>query len=270
MAIVCLVLAACAGPGLSRPTPAAEVVPSLAVSAPLPTFPAAPSPIPEALPAQDPTLAPALSAAPDADLGPTFTPPFRLCSPLGEHPLAELPEIISDPYHPPPPGHEERHQGVDFSYYRRGARLSIQGVSVQTVLSGRVAAALSAFPYGNMVIVETPAADLPAGLAASLGVGQDESLYLLYAHMELPPQVRLGESLPACQPIGTVGKSGNAGVAHLHLEIRIGPAAAAFPEMRYYDLHATQAENDAYLRWRTSGVFRHFDPMRLLSQPPGR
>src|SRR4030067_285611 len=44
-------------------------------------------------------------------------PAFLMCSPLALHPLEELPEIIGDPYNPPPPGREERHHGVDFGYY---------------------------------------------------------------------------------------------------------------------------------------------------------
>jgi hypothetical protein len=35
--------------------------------------------------------------------------------------------------------------------------------------------------------------------------------------------------------------------------------------MRFYDTRATQEEMDNYVLWRTSGVFRHFDPMVLLS-----
>jgi murein DD-endopeptidase MepM/ murein hydrolase activator NlpD len=209
----------------------------------------------ELLTSQTPTAEP--SATP---------PPFQLCSPLAEHALEELPEIISDPYHPPPPGKEERHQGVDFSYYRRGDRLSIQGVSVQSILSGVAAASLEdKFPYGNMVIVETPIEDLPAELAERLDYSYGESLYILYAHMEQAPQVTLGETVNACQGLGAVGKSGNAGVTHLHIETRIGPASQQFSSMAYYDLKASEEEKANYLRWRISWDFRHFDPMDLLA-----
>jgi len=61
-----------------------------------------------------------------------------------------------------------------------------------------------------------------------------------------------------------VGMSGNAGVPHLHIETRIGPAGARFSGMRFYDTLATQQERDNYLLWRTSGVYRHFNPMDLL------
>jgi murein DD-endopeptidase MepM/ murein hydrolase activator NlpD len=196
---------------------------------------------------------------------PATQPAFAICSPLSIHPIEELPEIISDPYHPPPPGKEERHQGVDFSYYRRGERLSIRGVGVQSVLSGSVAMALAeTFPYGNVIIVETPQELLPVDLAQYLGINPGEALYVLYAHLENPPEVESGQQVTACQPLGAVGMSGNAGVPHLHIETRIGPAGTRFGGMRFYDTLDTQQERDNYLLWRTSGVYRHFNPMDLL------
>jgi murein DD-endopeptidase MepM/ murein hydrolase activator NlpD len=190
---------------------------------------------------------------------------FGICSPLSIHPLEELPEIISDPYHPPPLGKEERHQGVDFSYYRRGERLSIRGVGVQSVLSGSVAMALvDTFPYGNVVIIETLRNALPPDLVQDLQIAQNESLYVLYAHMENSPEVKLDQNVNACQPLGEVGMSGNAGVPHLHIETRIGPTGTRFSGMRFYDTQATQLERDNYLLWRTSGIYRHFNPMDLL------
>jgi len=188
-----------------------------------------------------------------------------ICSPLAEHPLAELSEIISDPYHPPPPGKDDRHQGVDFSYYRRGERLSILGAVVQSVLPGRVAAAIAdSFPYGNLVIIETALSELPVTLVDKLRLKSGESVYSLYAHLESPPQLILGEKIVACQPLGAVGKSGNAGVPHLHLEMRIGPADQNFSAMAFYTVQASQTARENYLLWRTSGVFHHFDPMLVL------
>jgi murein DD-endopeptidase MepM/ murein hydrolase activator NlpD len=195
---------------------------------------------------------------------PSATPAF--CSPLVEHPLAELPEIVSDPYAPPPPGKEERHHGVDFSYYRRGERLSIEGVGVQSVFPGLVAASVQdRFPYGNMVIIETPLADLPGTVIAALGLNADESIYTLYAHMGAAPAVALGERVGACQALGQVGVSGNAGVPHLHLEMRRGPAGRQFNGMAFYSTQTSQEERDNYVLWRTSGTFQHFDPMSVLS-----
>jgi murein DD-endopeptidase MepM/ murein hydrolase activator NlpD len=190
---------------------------------------------------------------------------FQMCSPLAAHVLHELPEIVSDPFNPPAPGKEERHHGVDFSYYRRGERMSIQGEEIQTVLAGRVAAALvDKFPYGNALIVETPASGLPQAMRASLGIEVQESLYILFAHMQPAESFELGQRVQACQYVGQVGKSGNAGVPHLHMETRIGPSGQTFASMLFYSTSATDEERENYLRWRTSGNFRAFDPLRLL------
>jgi murein DD-endopeptidase MepM/ murein hydrolase activator NlpD len=65
--------------------------------------------------------------------------------------------------------------------------------------------------------------------------------------------------------VGEVGKSGNAGVAHLHLEMRHGPAGAQFPVMAYYLASNTPQERANYLKWATSGTFLHFNPMDFLT-----
>jgi murein DD-endopeptidase MepM/ murein hydrolase activator NlpD len=163
-------------------------------------------------------------------------------------------------------GKDDRHQGVDFSYYRRGERLSIEGVMIQSIYPGRVAATLgSTFPFGNFVIVETPAAQLPAELRERFSILENESLYILYAHMLAAPSLALGEAVEACQEIGQVGKSGNAGVAHLHLEMRHGPSRVRFSAMAYYLAEHTAEERANYLLWATSGTFLHFDPMAVLN-----
>ena len=75
-----------------------------------------------------------------------------------------------------------------------------------------------------MVIIETEAGHIPEAVKARLNISDDRSLYLLYAHMQDDSlRVALGQEVTACQTIGQVGKSGNAGAAHLHLENRIGP-----------------------------------------------
>jgi len=189
----------------------------------------------------------------------------ELCSPLHDHLIQELQEFVSAPYDPPPPGKEQRHHGVDFSYYQRGERQSIQGVGVQSVLPGVVAAAISeSFPYGNFVIIETPFTDVPSETREQLEIKEGESLYLLYAHMEDSPLVNLGDRVAACQLLGSVGKSGNAGIPHLHLEARTGPSGAVFEAMAYYTTRTTEEERSNYELWRTSGEFVHFDPMLLF------
>ena len=230
----------------------------------LPTQPAAflPSVTPKPTAAPLPTLqAPAKQI-----ITPSLSTIFQLCSPLEGTALNELPEIVSDPYHPPPLGKDERHQGVDFSYYRRGERLSIEGVNIQSVLPGRVAASISnSFPFGNMLIVETPGLNLPQAVRTRFNIQDGESLYILYAHLQSPPGLELGQEVQSCQELGQVGKTGNAGVAHLHLEMRHGKAGVQFPVMSYYKAGDTPAEQANYLLWATSGAFLHFDPMDFLS-----
>jgi murein DD-endopeptidase MepM/ murein hydrolase activator NlpD len=194
---------------------------------------------------------------------------FQICSPLEIHPLEELPEIISDPYRPPPPGKEQRHHGVDFSYYRRGERTTIQGVGVQAVLAGRTAAAIQdRFPYGNMIIIETGYDALPGAWAQRLEMKPGESIYTLYAHMDGSPGLNLGDPVDACQLIGAVGKSGNTVEPHLHLEMRLGPAGQSFTSMAYYGAKDSEEERSNYVRWRTGGEFQHFDPMIMLRVNP--
>jgi len=200
---------------------------------------------------------------------PTQTPAptiqLQVCSPLEEHSIDELAEIVSAPYDPPPPGKEERHHGVDFSYYRRGERSSIEGVGIQALFPGKVAASLvDTFPYGNLVIIETPAVALPAWILERVELGLDESLYTLYAHLGELPLVSLGEDVESCQLIGYVGLSGNAVEPHLHLEARRGPAGVTFEGMSYYSTQTTEGERANYERWRTGGEFVHFNPMLLL------
>ncbi len=267
--LLCLCLAACgarlssapgvsAGPGSFR-LPAAV---NRATTVPFSTR-QAPGPLSQKT-GSDPTAI--VSREAPSQPSPTAAPAFQLCSPLEPHPLELLPEIISDPYRPPPENRkEERHHGVDFAHYRRGDLLSIEGLDVQSVLAGRVAASLvESFPYGNVVIIETTAGDLPDEWISHLGMSGADSLYILYAHLQDAPLVSLGDRITACQLIGKVGKSGNAGGVHLHLETRLGPPGVSFPGMRYYKMDATTEEREAYVRWRTGGEFRHFDPMDLL------
>jgi murein DD-endopeptidase MepM/ murein hydrolase activator NlpD len=190
-----------------------------------------------------------------------------MCSPLQHENIASIYEIVSDPYNPPPPGRDERHHGVDFSYYHHAGRDTIEGEGVQAILAGSVAAVINdRLPYGNMVIIETPASLFPADLVSTFGIEKDESLYHLYAHMQSTPLVEVGDAVECGQALGTVGMTGyNVVNAHLHLETRIGPAGDSFTGMAFYTTSATIEEMENYKRWRTSGEFRHFDPMSLFT-----
>ncbi|MGB9586499.1 MAG: M23 family metallopeptidase, partial [Anaerolineales bacterium] len=194
---------------------------------------------------------------------------LRVCSPLFSTAIEELPRIVSDGYHPPPLGKDGRHQGVDFAYYRQYGRSSIAGERVQAILEGYIVGLIEdRFPYGNAVIIETPYKRIPYHLAEGLGLQNGESLYTLYAHLSGYYPFVLGETVHACQVLGWVGKSGNTQVAHLHLETRIGKSGQIFSSMAYYTKEATDEERSLYLLWRTSGEFRHFDPLFLFSLKP--
>ena len=140
------------------------------------------------------------------------------------------------------------------------------GEPVQSVLAGKVATVLTGqYPYGNMVIIESTAVDIPWEMTDLSRPEKGVSLYILYAHLDQPPEVSLGQQVVPCQPLGVVGMSGNTDIPHLHIETRWGPPGQVFESMRFYDTRATQAEMDAYVRWRTSGEFQHFDPLYLLA-----
>lgn len=191
----------------------------------------------------------------------------RVCSPLDEHTIIDLPEIVSSPYDPPPMGKDDRHQGVDFAYYVQGTRSSIDGEGVTAILSGWVALVVEdRLPYGYMVILETPVTDLPEEILHKLDILPDESVYHLYAHLKEPPLVSTGDWVACGQLFGYVGKSGyNIPVPHLHLETRIGPSGTRFDGMVFYDTQASESEMDNYKTWRMSGAYNHFDPLRLFS-----
>ncbi len=143
----------------------------------------------------------------------TPLPEIEICSPLASTTLEALTEIVSDGFHPPPQGQDGRHQGVDFAYYRKFGRASIAGETVQAVFSGRIAVSIEdRFPYGNVVIVETTSELLPVWIRELLEIGEAQSLYVLYAHLNERYPKTIGEMIAACQAIGTVGMSGNAGV----------------------------------------------------------
>jgi murein DD-endopeptidase MepM/ murein hydrolase activator NlpD len=202
--------------------------------------------------------------------------PITMCSPLKDETIPSLWEIITNPFGSPPVGREDLHHGVDFAYYRRGERLSIDGEIIQSILPGTVAASINdRLPYGNMVIIETIPTMLPKGLIEQYDITAGESMYSLYAHMSQSPYVGPGDTVFCGQELGTVGVTGYDIVnPHLHLETRIGPSGVRFKGMAFYDTNASVEEMDNYKWWRTSGDFRNIDPMDvfleyLSDQEPG-
>lgn len=225
------------------------------------------SPTETSLPTKTPEPTATKSAPLPANTG-TPKPVLQLCSPLAEQTLRELPEIVSDPYNPPRPGKDDRHHGTDFAYYRRKDRLTNEGEIVQALIAGQVIAVVQdQLPYGNMLIIETGSGSLPSEIKAQFGIAENESLYILYAHFGNPPLVALGDQVDCGQSLGEVGATGyNIVNPHLHLETRNGPAGTVFADgMAYYDTRTTEAERANYELWRTSGDFRHFDPMDLIN-----
>jgi len=252
-------------PDIPAPTPVtAQTVPPSAAS---PT-----SPAPQDAPATQQLPTPTLEGM----IAPTALPAGArpaaqvLCSPIGDVSIAGLKAIISDPYHPPPPGSDARHQGVDFAFFTNGEGNQIYKAEVHAILPGRVASVVfDRPPYGNMVLLETRPQDLPAAAAAALQITPARSLYHLYAHMDNAPAVDPQYQIRCGQFLGRVGETGASGNPHLHLETRWGPPNANFAVLAY-DLTAstqigvTEEEKQNYFYWRTSGTFEHFDPMLLF------
>lgn len=191
--------------------------------------------------------------------------PVGLCSPLEGFKLAELPEIMSDNYHPPPPGHDGRHMGVDFAFYRYGDRMDIRDVYIRSILPGKVAGVIiDRLPYGNAVIIETRAQDIPEELARVLKINAEQSLYHLYAHMANAPWVDVGQLVSLCHLLGQVGNTGATVAPHLHLETRFGPPGEVLSSLGCCGTYIPEGEQKEYFYWVTSGVFRHFDPMTIF------
>ncbi len=274
-----LLLAGCA------PTTVAALPSTVAATAGSSPEPArTPSPSATALP---PTLTPAPSETP--------TPAVGLCSPLEGFALAELPNILSNPFNPPPPGSDNPHQGIDLSFYRYGDRLGMLGLPIQAVLSGTVAMSTEErFPYGYALLIETPLDSLPQNWLDQIVIPtpaptltlennpltcptpqvapqwnlEKRSLYLLYGHMQEKPAFQPGDQVQCGQQIGKVGNSGNSINEHLHFEVRVGPSGASFASMDHYDNAASAEDMWSYCTWRITELFQKIDPGKLLFLKP--
>jgi murein DD-endopeptidase MepM/ murein hydrolase activator NlpD len=243
-----------------------------------------------------PSFTPTLVPATQTPLSPTDTPApkAQLCSPLDGLTLAQLPQILVQPFIKPSPGKDDGHTGVDFSYWTRGKRTSMVDLPVYSALPGKVAAVLpNRLPYGNAIIIETPLDRLPSGWLDTLQVPAQvptvapapvmmctlpaqpanwevnkRSLYILYAHFYQAPIAKAGDNLKCGQQIGGVGTTGMSSNDHLHFEVRVGPSGASFGTMAYYDTTESPAEISTYCEWRISQVFELIDPMKLLTLQP--
>lgn len=222
----------------------------------------------------------------------TVQPEPGLCTPLEGVNVADIPTMVTNPFAPPPPGRDEAHQGIDIAQRDPQTQISLEGLRVQAVFAGRVAASINdRFPYGNALIIETLKSELPEGLEAKLptpaptpmsrsplncpdvsqihtDAAEQDSLYLLYAHLKEPSSLQPGASVSCGQTLGVIGSTGNALNPHLHLEARLGPAGTRFASLSHYDSRATTEEMANYCYWRISGWFRLIDPLITLGLTP--
>lgn len=216
---------------------------------------------------------------------------YEVISPLDKINRKDLREIISNPFQKPTPGQDDGHHGVDFAFYSFKTFKSIDDHQIVSILPGTVSAVINDRPpYGNAIIIET-SLDLLTDktrmmidrlpldnktytssylLCPTLSNSQfqfhetKDSLYVLYAHMKSAPGFEIFDDIEQGKAIGNVGNTGNSGNSHLHLEIRIGPAHATFPEMAHYINSATNDEMAFYCLWRVSNYFSLLDPTILF------
>jgi peptidoglycan hydrolase-like protein with peptidoglycan-binding domain len=81
---------------------------------------------------------------------------------------------------------------------------------------------------GTVTKLYSPATDSLAG--NGLRITRADGTYVFYAHLSsLAPGIGVGTAVTAGQLVGYVGKTGNAGVPHLHLEVHPGGGSAVNP-----------------------------------------
>lgn len=229
------------------------------------------------------------TATPIPEPSPTPIPPFEICSPLEDETFESLPLILSKPLDIPHTfGDDTGHHGVDFAYFQRGDRLSIEGVEIYAIMAGKTVLTLDDhIPYGYTVIIETPLVDLPIHIQELLLDGYqpvpenpyyrlicpevplpvitgEYAVYHLYAHLEVHPAFNRGNPIACGEILGTVGNTGYSSNPHLHLETRLGPSGMHFETMAHYEPTYTPEQRGNYCLWRMSGYYQIFDPFILF------
>ena len=238
-------------------------------------------------PAPTPTQVVTLTALPKPS--PTPLPVFKICSPLEDETIQTLPQIVTNPLDIPRYfGQDTGHHGVDFGYFQRGDRQSIEGIEIYSILNGKTVLTLDDdIPYGYAIMIETPLSDLPEAvqqvlLTGYLPVPEDPNyrlscpevpvptltgeyaVYHLYAHMQARSELNRGDPIACGDQLGTVGNTGYSSNPHLHLETRLGPAGATFKTMAHYENTITLEQIENYCLWRMSGYYQLFDPFILF------
>jgi murein DD-endopeptidase MepM/ murein hydrolase activator NlpD len=208
--------------------------------------------------------------------------------------LDELHAITSNPFLYTSSYSDTGHPAVDLAFFSYKEFPTLRGHPVQALLPGKVILVVhDRFPYGNMVLIETPLDQISASLLDSLTLptpipqenitrfstcekeavpitwdSTRKSLYTLYAHLENDPVVQAGDQVNCGQVIAAVGLSGNTVAEHLHIEVRIGPADAHFSTIAMYTEDATLQERYNYCIWSISGNFQAIDPAKFWSGNP--
>ena len=105
------------------------------------------------------------------------------------------------------------------------------GVDILAAEGNKLYAAVT----GKVIQIYT---DRPGSLSGhGIKVARPDGTYIFYAHLsKLAPGMAVGKKVAAGQVIGYVGKTGNAGIPHLHLEIhpRGGSAVNPYPIVRSF------------------------------------
>jgi murein DD-endopeptidase MepM/ murein hydrolase activator NlpD len=246
------------------------------------------------------TITPAPSSTPQPTPSPTATElpptptatetPFTVCSPLEDETIDSLPLILTKPLATPAHfGQDFGHPGLDFAYYQRGERDSIEGVEVYAILLGKAALILDDnYPYGYTIVIETPLSDLPQTLQDELMADYqpvpadleyeyncpdvptptltgEYSLYHLYAHLQVQPEFQVGDAITCGTKLGNVGNTGWSSNPHLHLETRLGPSGLEITTMAHYQSDASIEQLSNYCLWRSSGYYQIVDPYNVLN-----
>ena len=244
-----------------------------------------------------PSLTPASTNPPTATSAPQTEPVTEICSPLAGIELDKLHSITSQGFTPPAAFQDDGHPAVDLAFFTFEDLPSMLGHPVQSILPGKVVLVIEdRFPYGSMILIETPLDGLTetllplsfiptpipdenillfnpcakeplyAGLDAIEMSLENRSLYVLYSHLLEKPPFEPGDQVSCGETIGAVGLTGNTVAEHLHLEIRIGPSDARFNTFAMYQPDATVEERHSYCTWSSSGRFQPIDPSLFWSQ----